>query len=118
MLANSMTPSKFIPTHCTLLTLLDLFDYRFQGIETQSRSAYLDLPTVGYQGHMSHYRKPVTNIEHRKDPFFNVNPMRPRLKDRDVRQNDEFQTMSAGFQIAMTSNKVREEQQMPDNTKV
>jgi len=60
----------------------------------------------------------VTNIEHRKDPFFNVNPMRPRLKDRDVRQNDEFQTMSAGFQIAMTSNKHREEKQMPDNTKV
>jgi hypothetical protein len=55
------------------------------------------------------YRKPVTNIEHRKDPFFNVNPMRPRLKDRDVRVNEEFGTMSAGFQIAMTSNKHREE---------
>ena len=64
------------------------------------------------------YRKPVTNIEHRKDPFFNVNPMRPRLKDRDVRTADEFQTMSAGFQIAMTSNKHREDQKMPDNTKV
>lgn len=60
----------------------------------------------------------MTNIEHRKDPFFNVNPMRPRLKDRDVRTNEDFQTMSAGFQIAMTSNKQREEQQMPDNTKV
>ena len=55
------------------------------------------------------YRKPVTNIEHRKDPFFNVNPMRPRLKDSDVRVNEEFGTMSAGFQIAMTSNKHREE---------
>lgn len=92
--------------------------HRFQGIETGDRSAYLDLPTVGYQGHQSFYRKPVTNIEHRKDPFFNVNPMRPRLKDRDVRTADEFQTMSAGFQIAMTSNKTREEAKMPDNTKV
>jgi len=60
-------------------------DAEFQGIETQARSAYLDLPTVGYQGHQTLYKKPVTNIEHRKDPFFNVNPMRPRLKDRDVR---------------------------------
>ena len=64
------------------------------------------------------YRPPRTNIEHRKDPFFNVNPMRPRLKDRDVRTADEFQTMSAGFQIAMTSNKHREDNKMPDNTKV
>lgn len=59
--------------------------YRFQGIEIKDKGACFDLPTVGYQGHMSIYRKPVTNIEHRKDPFFNVNPMRPRLKDRDVR---------------------------------
>jgi hypothetical protein len=57
----------------------------------------MDLPTVGYSGHQSVYRKPVTNIEHRKDPFFNVNPMRPRLKDRDVRQTGEFQNLSAGF---------------------
>lgn len=64
------------------------------------------------------YRKPVTNIEHRKDPFFNVNPMRPRLKDRDVRTAEEYQTLSAGFQIAMTSNKHREDNKMPDNTKV
>ena len=71
--------------------------YRFQGIEIKERSAYLDLPTVGYQGHQSYYRKPVTNVEHRKDPFFNVNPMRPKLKDRDVRANDEFTTMSAGM---------------------
>ena len=52
---------------------------RFQGIETKERSAYLDLPTVGYQGHQTLYKKPVTNIEHRKDPFFNINSLRPRL---------------------------------------
>ena len=78
----------------------------------------MDLPTVGYQGHMSIYRKPVTNVEHRKDPFFNVNPMRPKLKDRDVRANEEYTTLSAGMQIAMNSNKQREIQQKPDNTKV
>lgn len=43
------------------------------------------------------YRKPVTNIEHRKDPFFNVNPMRPRLKDRDVRSTGEFGALSTGM---------------------
>jgi len=77
---------------------------RFQGIETKERSAYLDLPTVGYSGHQSLFRKPVTNVEHRKDPFFNVNPMRPRLKERDARDHSDFQTLSAGFQIAMNSN--------------
>lgn len=54
------------------------------------------------------YRKPVTNVEHRKDPFFNVNPMRPKLKDRDVRGNEEYSTLSAGMQIALNSNKCRE----------
>jgi hypothetical protein len=45
----------------------------------------MDLPTVGYAGHQSLYRQPVTNIQHRKDPFFNVNPLRPRLNVRDAR---------------------------------
>lgn len=84
-------------------------NYRFQGIETKEKSSMMDLPTVGYQGHQSLYHKPVTNIEHRKDPFFNVNPMRPRLKDRDVRVADDYATLSAGMQIAMHSTKTREE---------
>ena len=50
----------------------------------------------------------MTNVEHRKDPFFNVNPMRPKLKDRDVRANEDYAAMSAGMQIAMNSNKQRE----------
>jgi hypothetical protein len=64
------------------------------------------------------YRKPVSKIDHRKDPFFNVNPLRPRLKERDVRSTEAFGTMSAGFQIAMNSNKSRDEIGLPDNTKV
>lgn len=35
-----------------------------------------------------------------------------------MRANEDFQTMSAGFQIAMSSNKHREDNKMPDNTKV
>lgn len=50
----------------------------------------MDLPTVGYAGHQSLYRGPVTNIQHRKDPFFNVNPLRPRLNVRDASTTDGF----------------------------
>jgi hypothetical protein len=68
----------------------------------------MDLPTTGYSGHQSLYRQPVTRVQHRKDPFFNVNPLRPRLNTRDVRSNEGFQTMSAGMQIAMESTKGRQ----------
>lgn len=78
----------------------------------------MEITTIGYQGHQSMYRKPVTRIDHRKDPFFNVNPLRPRLKERDVRSTDTFNTLSAGYQIAMSSNRNRDAQGLPDNTKV
>jgi len=78
----------------------------------------MDLPTVGYAGHQSLYRGPVTNIQHRKDPFFNVNPLRPRLSVRDCRTGEEFNTMTAGYQIAMSSTAARQEAQMPDKTEV
>lgn len=78
----------------------------------------MDIPAVGYTGHQSIYRQPVAKIDHRKDPFFNVNPLRPRLKERDVRSADEFGTISAGYQIALHSNKAREDQGLPDNQKV
>jgi hypothetical protein len=57
----------------------------------------MDLPTVGYAGHQSLYRAPVTQIYHRKDPFFNVNPLRPRLNVRDVRSTDKYSSLTDGF---------------------
>lgn len=39
----------------------------------------MDLPTTGYTGHVSMYRMPTTQVNHRKDPFFNINSLRPRL---------------------------------------
>ena len=78
----------------------------------------MDLPTVGYAGHQSLYRQPVTRIQHRKDPFFNVNPLRPRLSTRDHRQSEQYQTMSAGMQIAMESNRKRELEGLPNNQEV
>jgi hypothetical protein len=47
-----------------------------------------------------------------------VNPLRPRLNVRDVQSNEQFKSMSAGFQGAVTSNQARELAQLPDNTKV
>ena len=35
-------------------------DAEFQGIEITEKRAYMDLPTVGYQGHQSMYRMPTT----------------------------------------------------------
>ena len=42
------------------------------------------MPTVGYQGFKSIYRNTVTSIPHRKDPAFNINPLKPRLKDVNI----------------------------------
>jgi hypothetical protein len=68
----------------------------------------MDLPTIGYSGHQSLYRAPVTQIYHRKDPFFNVNPLRPRLNVKDVRQNENYSAMSEGFKDAAQTNNGRE----------
>ena len=68
----------------------------------------MDLPTVGYAGHQSLYRNPVTNIQHRKDPFFNVNPLRPRLNVRDARDTEQFKNLSSGYQAAMSTQKATE----------
>jgi len=44
----------------------------------------MEMPTVGYAGHKAVYRTPTVAVNHRKDPFFNINPLRPRLKVGDV----------------------------------
>lgn len=44
--------------------------------------------------------------------------MRPRLKDRDVRQTGDFNTLSAGFQIAMGSNRQAEAEGKPSKDEV
>jgi hypothetical protein len=33
---------------------------------------------------------PTVQINHRKDPFFNINPLRPKLKEKDVKTEEEF----------------------------
>jgi len=66
------------------------FTSRFQGIKITEKRAYMDLPTVGYQGFKSLYRMPTTKVDHRKDPFFNINPLRPKLNTRDITENGDY----------------------------
>jgi len=54
----------------------------------------MDLPTVGYQGFKSLYRMPTTQTNHRKDPFFNINPLRPKLNTKDIVEHEEFGKLS------------------------
>ena len=63
----------------------------------------MDLPTVGYQGFQSKYRKPTTQINHRKDPFFNLNPLRPNLNTKDIIENEEYTKLSETQKSVLTS---------------
>ena len=71
----------------------------------------MDLPTVGYTGHKSMYKMPTTQINHRKDPFFNINSLRPRLKMEDEKAATPPESKE---QSALNSSKYREMLGVPD----
>jgi hypothetical protein len=52
-------------------------------------------------------------MNHRKDPFFNVNPLRPRLNSIDIKEKEVYSTLAAGMKIVM-SGKKRASVGMPD----
>jgi hypothetical protein len=79
------------------------------------RNIYMEMPTVGYCGFKSSYRPVSTNIYHRKDPYFNFNPMKPRLKDVDIQTTSDYANASNGFKAACTSTNFRQTQGLPDN---
>jgi hypothetical protein len=91
-------------------------DAEFQGIEITEKRAYMDLPTVGYQGFKSMYRMPTTQVNHRKDPFFNINPLRPRLNTKDIAENQEYTKLTETQKSALTSSKYRESLGVPDRS--
>lgn len=64
----------------------------------------MEIPTVGYMGHKPTYRPATTTVNHRKDPFFNINPLKPRLKETNLNGHEEFARMTDGFKAAVTSN--------------
>lgn len=59
-------------------------DVEFRGLEISEPNIYNDIPTVGYQGFKSAYRAETVRINHRKDPFFNLNALRPRIKELNI----------------------------------
>ena len=61
------------------------------------------MPTVGYQGFKSVYRPQTVSINHRKDPFFNINPLRARIKETNLENDPNFQNMTEGFRRAATA---------------
>ena len=78
----------------------------------------MDLPTVGYQGFKSMYRMPTTQVNHRKDPFFNINPLRPKLNTKDISENEDYQNLTETQKSALNSSKYREMLGLPDNTEM
>jgi hypothetical protein len=78
----------------------------------------MDLPTVGYQGFKSLYRLPITNTNHRKDPFFNINPLRPRLNTTDITEKTEYKSLSQSQKQAFNTSAYREMMGLPDNTEM
>ena len=94
MLSKYIELTPHFSENIFILTLFIFPFYRFQGIEITEKRAYMDLPTTGYQGFQSKYRKPTTQINHRKDPFFNINPLRPKLNTDDVMEKDDAKKLS------------------------
>jgi len=78
----------------------------------------MDLPTVGYQGFKSLYRMPTTQVNHRKDPFFNINPLRPKLNTTDVTEKPEYNNLSETQKSALNSSAYRESLGLPDKSKM
>lgn len=78
----------------------------------------MDLPTVGYQGFKSLYRMPIIKTNHRKDPFFNINPLRPKLNTTDITQKDEYKALSETQKSALNSTKYREMLGLPDKSEL
>ena len=54
---------------------------------------------MGYQGFKSTYKPQTVRINHRKDPFFNLNALRPRIKElnMDDATAAEIERVSDGF---------------------
>ena len=78
----------------------------------------MDLPTVGYQGFKSMYRMPTTQVNHRKDPFFNINPLRPKLNTKDMTENEDFQNLTETQKSALNTSVYRANLGLPDNAEM
>jgi len=61
---------------------------------------------------------PTTQVNHRKDPFFNINPLRPKLNTKDIAENPDYISLTDNQKSALTSTKYREMLGLPDKTEM
>jgi len=61
---------------------------------------------------------PTTQVNHRKDPFFNINPLRPKLNTRDITQADDYNNLSENHKSALTSTVYRDNLGLPDKAEM
>jgi len=80
-----------------------LISFRFQGLEISKPNIYNEIPTVGYQGFKSTYRTGTVRVNHRKDPFFNLNALRPRIKELDEPEQQQRALSTKKYQQTATS---------------
>ena len=61
---------------------------------------------------------PIAQVNHRKDPYFNINPLRPKLNTTDLNEKEDFQKLSETQKSALNSAKYRENLGLPDNSQM
>jgi len=61
---------------------------------------------------------PTTQVNHRKDPFFNINPLRPKLNTTDVSEKAEYNNLSETQKSALNSSAYRAQLGLPDKSKM
>ncbi len=61
---------------------------------------------------------PTTQVNHRKDPFFNINPLRPKLNTTDITEKEEYNRLSETNKSALNSTAYREALGLPDKSKM
>ncbi len=73
------------------------------------RSRLADIPTVGYSGSKSLYRKQIAEIGAGPHGYFNVNPIRHKLKDGTLEDVVHDAPLGEGFKAKLVQPEVRSE---------
>ena len=61
---------------------------------------------------------PTTQVNHRKDPFFNINALRPRLNTQDITEVPEYSKLTETQKSALTSSAHMANLGLPDNSEM
>lgn len=72
------------------------------------RSRLADIPTVGYGGARSLYRKQIAEINAGPHGYFNVNPIRHKLKDGTLEDVVQEAPLADGYKTKLMQGEVRE----------